>query len=494
QIYFDERLAFDIGLLKLKKRLFGGNVIIDLAKLWGAYSGTSTQTANATLIEQLGILTTYYPDKWTDAHKLGRVAYAVLILAFDQQELAAFPNITARLYDNRVLNTLTNNWEDSRNPAWSIRDYLLDEIAGARLKLDEIGEASFQYVGRIAHQSFFTAILLGDTTHYVLDGATDPEQSVQDNLRRMLTTMPAGLDWAGGEMHLRIRDLDATPVLELNDRNMVGDWTWQRGSPEDAANRIIARYVDAGDDPETGEPKDQVQEVHYPPDEWGENPFLDQDQGFHVERTLDLPFTTEEQHALSRAEEELAFLRGSLSGQGLVDETGLVLALYDKVSVKKDPPGFDGKEFWVTEIGINPDRTVALALREVAEFSPVEAPPVTALSGGPFEVITVPSASGRPARSWITLPFQRQGGVAVAVVDAPSAQITYLTDPAPNFGPGGPSEGLNMSYWAAVYVPTTNKVWVCNNAGGIFQTRIYAWDATTLALTDSILYDGNGPH
>ena len=182
-----------------------------------SYLGTSTQTADATLIS-------LFPTLWTSAHRARGVAY--LICEFDYDETAfpsGLPNVSAvirgaKLYDPR---TATTVW--SENPALMVRHVLTHPQFGKRTSMTAAEDARITAAANACDAS----------TVYTVDGVAQTARALytaaivlpfggpaRDALDDLAQAMGGQWAYSGGEFHLRAGGYTAS-VLTLTDADLA---------------------------------------------------------------------------------------------------------------------------------------------------------------------------------------------------------------------------------------------------------------------------------
>lgn len=504
-IYFDDRLVYTAKKIVVLRafRFFvvgeGPLVADDLIVPIHLRHGLITQEADPYLVELNTILDgepvwAHGDSEWTVDHRGAWVADITMGLWWDKNALTTIPLVTGVLKGRQVRSLLPltglENWKPSSNPPECILDLLLDHRIGLGLTVDEVAEPWFRGTAE------YCAAVVDNPDgsqgpRYLLDGVVETDRPIQENLSDMLSTFGGALDWSMGRFYTRHRDPNRPAVLDLNESNIIGEWSWDVAPPEEQANIIVAQYqeptpYDSGlaDDIKLleGAPstalREEVEQVQFP----GlgvANSFVDEDRGIEIIRTIDLPMTRDAQIATRRATEEHVRARSDLIVSLKANEQAAILALFDRVTITHPRPGWIRKPFEVQRIELYPvsggDGNVGLVLREeAAGLGPPGSEPVV-LNGQPFEIIQVPSSETRPPRVWITLPFAREGFAMLAVIDLPDMTIEHVPDPIfPN--------NLQQSYWAACHIPSRNEVWVANNQGGkwinVFNATDKSWKYT----------------
>ena len=102
-----------------------------------SYTGTTTQTADPTLMAQTGGI-------WTSAHRLLGRSYVMVQLQWDAQRFTfGAPNVSARVKGRIIFDPRDSGTRWSSNPALCIRDYLTNAQFGMNTQTAEIDDASF---------------------------------------------------------------------------------------------------------------------------------------------------------------------------------------------------------------------------------------------------------------------------------------------------------------------------------------------------------------
>jgi hypothetical protein len=174
------------------------------------YDGTQT-TADADLNAA--------STKWTDNHILRDTTYLYMRLTFDPNKFASgIPNISAVLRGKPVFTGSITEW--SNNPAWCIRDYLLDEKYGMGLDVSELNASSFIAAASLCNDPI-TVLPSGDQDRYTLDGVIDTSQQRKTILEDLLTSLAGSLIYSGGEFYL-YGGAFRVPTITIDESDVVG--------------------------------------------------------------------------------------------------------------------------------------------------------------------------------------------------------------------------------------------------------------------------------
>lgn len=319
--------------------------------------------------------TTDWP--WTSDHKLQGIAYIVARLRMTENGMfppgSGPPNVTVISGGRRLYDPRTGNWTGglllagrNDNASLCIRDYLLDQRSGCAQLLAEIYETDFMAMADISDEAVVVEVEDGPDSEgrrFTCNGVVDTSQSTLRNLQQLLSSGNFFLPWEQGQWRIKRMDT-ANPLadLELTEHNIIGDWELSSSGPEEWTNLVIANYVN-GSDYDADTPDDHVAQVQYPP-ESGISEVLDDDGGFLMPRELEFPFVNNAGQAFSLAEEHYTRGRNTLSVALTAKEEALALSLFDRIRLTHQTVGMEDKIFYVLGMGLNPDETVRLALKE----------------------------------------------------------------------------------------------------------------------------------
>lgn len=174
--------------------------------------------------------------KWTSNHILRDTTYLYMRLTFDQNKFASgVPNISAVLRGKPVFTGST--FEFSSNPAWIIRDYLLDDKYGMGLSSAEINSSSFTAAASLCDDPV-TVLPSGTQARYTLDGVVDTAAQRKTILEDLLTSCAGSLIYSGGQFYL-YGGAFRTPTITIDESVVVGPISVQtRRSRRDLFNGV----------------------------------------------------------------------------------------------------------------------------------------------------------------------------------------------------------------------------------------------------------------
>jgi len=283
----------------------------------------------------------------------------------------------AKLYDPRRDSTVTGGsgterandqttWgtgasSNRNNPALQLLWFLL----GWRIP-DSTGKLSVGCgvpAARIDLPSFITAANICDEAITLAAGGTQPRYrtagvgSDADNrmeiIQILLTSMNATLRDSNGKLSITVMKNDlATPVLEFDDNDILGDFSWnQTRGLDEMMNAVHGRYTD----PSTNS---LYQQVEYPVVS------ITSIDGIERMQTLDLPWVQEGRRAQRIAKQVLqrAQYKGIFSATFSMKALGCEVG--DIVYISFEPLGWASKPFRVLTQGINNTGQVPMTLIE----------------------------------------------------------------------------------------------------------------------------------
>ncbi len=216
---------------------------------------------------------------------------------------------------------------------------------------------------RIDLPSFITAANICDEAVALAAGGTQPRYETSgvgsdaDNrmeiIQILLTSMNATLRDSKGKLSITVMKNDlATPVLEFDDNDILGDFSWnQTRGLDEMMNAVHGRYTDPS-------PNSLYQQVEYPVVS------ITSIDGIERMQTLDLPWVQEGRRAQRIAKQVLqrAQYKGIFSATFSMKALGCEVG--DIVYISFEPLGWASKPFRVLNQGINNTGQVPMTLIE----------------------------------------------------------------------------------------------------------------------------------
>lgn len=312
------------------------------------YTGTDSQAASAALIADLG-------GKWTAAHRGAGVAYLYLRLKFDGSVFTGMPTITADVSGRKVYDPRTGLTVWSENPALCIRDYLTNARYGRGLSASQIDDASFIAAANHCDEVLGSVKVLGitfSTRRYTCNGVVDINRTLFENTRDLLTSCRGSLVYSGGLYKLVIDKLYTGTPQVFNEDNITGNWNIVRSGKRGKFNRVTAAFFN--------------QYANWQPD-FGvsdSTAYRTLDNGLTLEGKLDLPFTSDSNHARQLAGLMLKQSRFGTSVRFTAFQEGLRAEVGDVIAITHTTPSWSAKKFRVSQIEIRSAGEVEISAYE----------------------------------------------------------------------------------------------------------------------------------
>lgn len=133
------------------------------------------------------------------------------------------------------------------NPAWAVRDLLLNTRYGLGLSADKLDEASFQVAAAFCDEQVTTPAGT-EEDRFQIGYILDSQRPVLDHLRDMLATFRGFLAWSQGTVKLRIEKDEAVSQAFNMNSIVTGSFQWRKQSYRDRPNVLRIEYINAADD------------------------------------------------------------------------------------------------------------------------------------------------------------------------------------------------------------------------------------------------------
>ena len=310
--------------------------------------GSDTQTADSTLVSAV--------SGWTSSHQLKGTAYAYIKMKYDQDAFASgLPTITAevrgvKVYDPR---TTTTAWSD--NPALCVRDYLTNTRYGRGIETSLIDDTTFNAAANYCEEM----VTIGGVSkeRYTCNGVVDTSLGSMDVLKKLLTACRGFLIFSGGKYKLLI-DKAETAAFTFSEDNIIGAWSITLGNKNNQFNRIRANFFNP--------------ERNWQPDiaVVDSTALRALDNGLLLEKTTDLPFTSDIDRAKMITTINLNQSRQQIMCEFTATIESLRCEVGDVVYIKHETPAWHtlnsnaGKLFRVMRITIQNDDEVRILAME----------------------------------------------------------------------------------------------------------------------------------
>lgn len=291
-------------------------------------TGTTTQSANASLISESGGL-------WTSDHKLSGIAYVYLRFRFNRDLWSGIPQFACVIEGKKIYDPRTGTTAYSRNPALILRDYMTDSL-GMNMSSTKINTSSITTAANICDET--QALAIGGTElRYTADGMIDTGVTPRQNINDILTSMSGVLTYSNGQFKMFAAST-STATITLDENDVIGELTTQaRLSRKDNFNSIKGKFL--SEDTEW-------EQTDFP--SLSPSSFVTEDNGEVIFRDFDLPFTTSQTMAQRIAKIQLYLARQPLTVSGTFKCTAFALDNNDLVKITNSRYGWSEKVFRVS--------------------------------------------------------------------------------------------------------------------------------------------------
>ena len=317
------------------------------------HTGADNQTADSNLVSAV--------PNWNSSHRLRGTSYVYVKLKFDQDAYPqGLPTITADIKGTKIFDPRSNATAWSDNPVLCIRDYLTNTRYGRAIDTALIDDASF-----IASANYCdTTVNIGGATvkRYTTNGIVNTSQGSMTILKQLLTACKGFLIFSGGKYKILI-DKPESANFTFDEDNIIGQWTVSLGSKNNQFNRIRANFINANKE---WQPDIAIVES---------SALRTLDNGILLEKTIDLPYTTDIDRAKMITTININQSRQKISCEFTATIEGLKAEVGDVVYIKHSTVGWQylnasaGKKFRIIKISLQNNDEVRVQAVEYADGS-----------------------------------------------------------------------------------------------------------------------------
>jgi len=351
--YLNIVLAVSEGEIDSFENIYLNDVLSTDAKFTGfldtyTHTGSTTQSADSNLVSAV--------TGWTSNHQLKGTAYVYVKLKFDQDVYASgLPTITADIKGTKVYDPRTATTAWSNNPVLCIRDYLTNTRYGRGIETSLIDDTSFNAAANYCEENVTIGGVSKD--RYTCNGVVNTSNGSMDILKKLLTACRGFLIFSGGKYKLII-DKAETAAFTFSEDNIVGGWSISLGNKNNQFNRIRTNFFNP--------------DRNWQPDLAivDSSTLRTQDNGLLLEKTNDLPFTSDIDRAKMITTINLNQSRQQIMCEFTSTIEGLRTEVGDVVYIKHATTGWDtlnsnqGKLFRVMRITLQNDDEVRILAME----------------------------------------------------------------------------------------------------------------------------------
>ena len=350
--YLNIVLAVSEGEIDSFENIYLNDVLSTDSKFTGfldtyTHTGSTTQSADSNLVSDV--------TGWTTNHQLKGTSYLYVKLKFDQDVYASgLPTITADVKGTKVYDPRTSTTAWSNNPVLCIRDYLTNTRYGRGIETSLIDDTSFNAAANYCEENVTIGGVSKD--RYTCNGVVNTSNGSMDILKKLLTACRGFLIFSGGKYKLVI-DKAETAAFTFSEDNIVGAWNISLGNKNNQFNRIRANFFNP--------------DRNWQPDLAiiDSTTLRTNDNGLLLEKTIDLPFTSDIDRAKMITTINLNQSRQQIMCEFTSTIEGLRTEVGDVVYIKHATTGWDtlnsnaGKLFRVMRITLqNNDEVRILAM------------------------------------------------------------------------------------------------------------------------------------
>ena len=445
KVYFNDELAVDFtdpAAAQTGDNPLGENIdpgSLTIASKYRSYLrmryrlGTTTQTAITYVTSQFA--------EWTSAAQCKGVALVYFELQFNRDVYSQVPTVTVEIDGIEIenlasLGTFYSVYTNpsiatsfGANPADVLYDYMTNDLYGKGIATSAIDLTSF-----LAARSYCLETQTADFggtsysfSRYLLNGHLTPEETIYNNIKRILASFNGYLIYSNGQYILKINaPRSGTQATDSNlflfdESNMIGAYDLQLGNKQSRFNQVKLNYFD----------RDQ----RYSPNivYYADATYLARDNNQLLEREIDLPMVTDTRQANYIAAIILNQSRYTSAISFTSAYTALQVEVGDVVRISIGNLGFVEKQFRVMSMGLNVDGTIQLTAIEYADIMytvgtlpeiplPGTTPAVTVPAGSSLQ--TTPPAAPTSLSASTVVTTQGDGSKIVSISASWTASAT----------------------------------------------------------------------
>mgnify|MGYP003640194624 CR=1 FL=1 len=309
-------------------------------------------------------------DRWTSSHLCKGLAVEALDFVWtstfslaDDGSIKPFykkmPKIEFEL-TGKALTDNTGSSVSSTDPAWILYDYLTNTRYGAGISTSLIDTASFSSASTICGDTNSTSPAI---KQYECNIIIEPKNSILSNIKFILSSFNASLNWIAGSYVLEVDDVHAgSVVFAFEEKHIVGGLEINASSKNEKATQITVKYTNAA----KGWTADEVSWPDVNKDEDGSgvgalyNSFLSADASVPLHKTTSYSGVTSRQQARFMAKQACLRSRDTLKCKFKATSEAMNIVPSDVISVTHSTPGWTAKKFRVRSITLEMDGSSAI--------------------------------------------------------------------------------------------------------------------------------------
>ena len=260
----------------------------------------------------------------------------------------------------------TTGWITSNPSSWGLNaadvvyDYLTDTTFGKGLAASEIDLDSFKEAGEYCNDYVRENFGASEEViaRYYLNGHLNPDDTIYDNIKRILGSFNGFLIYSNGKYYLKLnrpRFGDQTTLTNLylfDESNIIGTYDLQLGTKQNRFNQVKAIHFD----------QNQMynQNIVY----YKNTTYVGQDNDQILEREIEMPMVTDPRNVSYMNRLILNQSRYGMTINFTAPYTALQVEVADIIRITNANLGFVNKLFRVLAVGINVDSTIQITAME----------------------------------------------------------------------------------------------------------------------------------
>lgn len=260
----------------------------------------------------------------------------------------------------------SSGWLASNYTSWGLNaadvlyDYLTHPIYGKNLSASEIDLTSFKEAGEYCND--YVREAFGATpevfARYYLNGHLNPEDTVYDNVKKILAGFNGFLVYSNGLYYLKMNrprygsQTTNSNLYLFDESNMIGRYDLQLGTKQNRFNQVKAVHFD----------QNQLynQNIVY----YKNSTYVTQDNNQVLEREIEMPMVTDPRNVNYLSRLILNQSRYGMVINFTAPYSALQVEIADIIRITNDNLGFVEKLFRVLSIGLNVDGTIQITAME----------------------------------------------------------------------------------------------------------------------------------
>ena len=343
----DEYNALPEDQVRNRTYLYGANQDWDITLL--NFTGSDSQLANNLAYDAQAF--TYgngnpaSPNtSWSVNHKLSGVAHVDIlwVKVYGRPTSVTFPKLTFKV---------SGLISGSTNPALILKDYLTNTRYGCSVPSAEIDTTSFTTAEGVCNQTN------SGVKRHECNVALNPDQSLIENIKIILSSMNGQLHWVAGKYKLKIDDVyTGANVFDFEEKHIIGGIKIIGETKSSRSNQVKAKFINP-----TTFKEDEVSWPDSNNADGNYSAFLTADNSVPLKKEISLSAVSNWHQARFLAQQSCLLSRNSLGFAFTATSEALDVIVGDIVSVTHSTAGWSAKKFIVRSVTINSNGTVALS-------------------------------------------------------------------------------------------------------------------------------------